>query len=170
MGKTFAPDDKVIYGSNGVCTMVEITQKDFGGQSRDYYVLRPASFGTSVFYVPVDSQLTSRIRPVKDAAQLDRLIAACRVTEEEWIPDDRARQAQIKSVMEDGDTPELLHCFKLLMMRQRSLAQCGKKLRAVDERLLHEIETILTDELLLATALAREDAAAYLLGEAEIRL
>lgn len=166
--KKYAPNDKVIYGSNGVCTLVEITQKDFGGQVRDYYVLRPETLGTSVFYVPVDSPLSARIRPVKSAAELQDLIAACEVSADEWITDDRTRQLMMKQTVEEGDTHQLLRLFKLLRLQQRQLQQNGKKLRAADDRFMRDIRTILTDELLLSVSMPKEEAADYLLGALEI--
>ena len=35
----FAVNDTVVYGVQGICVIDEITKRDFGGKSEDYYVL-----------------------------------------------------------------------------------------------------------------------------------
>ena len=103
MNGKFELNDAVIYGSHGLCTLCEIAEKDFGGDTREYYVLRPAYSGSSVFYVPIDSEtLTAKMRRVKPAAELRELLGA--VDEEDvWIEDDRARQNHLRQVLEGGE-------------------------------------------------------------------
>ena len=34
-------NDTILYGSEGVCTVVDIVERDFGGKAMQYYVLKP---------------------------------------------------------------------------------------------------------------------------------
>lgn len=168
MNGKFELNDAVIYGSHGLCTLCEIAEKDFGGDTREYYVLRPAYSGSSVFYVPIDSEtLTAKMRRVKPAAELRELLGA--VDEEDaWIEDDRARQNHLRQVLEGGDTEALLATLRSLYRRRASLVGAGRKLRAADDRLLRDIEKLLLDELSLSFVLEREDLFPLLSGKAEL--
>ena len=168
MNGKFELNDAVIYGSHGLCTLCEIAEKDFGGAARAYYVLRPAYSGSSVFYVPVDSEvLTAKMRRVKSAAELRALLGAAE-DEDAWIEDDRARQNHLRQVLDGGDTKALLATLRSLYRRRVSLVGAGRKLRAADDRLLRDIEKLLLDELSLSFVLEREDLFPLLPGKAEL--
>jgi RNA polymerase-interacting CarD/CdnL/TRCF family regulator len=58
--------DKIIYGANGVMTIVDIREESVGDVSRSYYVLLPATGrASSLTFVPTDNEkLTSAMRPM----------------------------------------------------------------------------------------------------------
>ena len=60
--------DKIIYGENGVCTVLEVGPIVMSGTDKDriYYTLSPM-MGTGTFYAPVDSKMF--MRPVMDKAE-----------------------------------------------------------------------------------------------------
>lgn len=164
MNGNFELNDTVIYGSHGLCTLCEIAERDFGGDVKAYYVLRPADSGSSVFYVPVDSAaLTAKIRRVKSAAELRALLG--RIEAAEWIEDDRKRQHHLRCVLDGGDTADLLAALRLLYSRRTVLTEAGRKLRAADERLLREMENLLFDEFSISFAMERGDLQKLILGE-----
>lgn len=168
MNGKFKLNDAVIYGSHGLCTLCEIAERDFGGAMRSYYVLRPAYSGSSVFYVPVDSEtLTAKMRRVKSAAEIRALLGAS-ADEDAWIEDDRARQNHLRQVLDGGDTGALLATLRALYRRRTALVSAGRKLRAADDRLLRDMEKLLLDEFSLSFTLAREDLPTLLFGEAEL--
>lgn len=168
MNEKFELNDTVIYGSHGLCTLCEIAEKDFGGDTREYYVLRPAYSGSSVFYVPIDSvALTAKMRRVKPAAELRALLGMAG-EEDAWIEDDRARQNHLRQVLDGGDTEALLATLRSLYRRRMSLSGAGRKLRAADDRLLRDIEKLLLDEFSISFVLQREDLLPLLSGEAEL--
>lgn len=52
----------VLYGSNGICNIEEITTKEISGMSIDYYVLKPLYSQNSTLFVPVNNEkLVSKI-------------------------------------------------------------------------------------------------------------
>ena len=156
-----------MYGGHGACTLVEITQKDFGGDVKDYYVLRPAFSGSSVFYVPVDSKpLTAKMRSLKNASQLSKLIAEC--TSLAWKEEDRARQTELKAIVDGGGTEDLVCAYKLLYSKQKEYYTEGRKLRAADDRVMKDIEKLLIEELSFAFEVTKEALAPFLFGEAEL--
>lgn len=164
MDKRFKPNDTVMYGCHGACTLVEITEKDFGGDAKDYYVLRPAFSGSSVFYVPTDSApLTAKMRHIKTADEIKKIITETDVWE--WIEDDRPRQNQLKQVIDSGSTELLVSVYKALCERQKSLAEAGKKLRAADDRYMKDIEALLIEEISFSYEIQKDELAPFIFAE-----
>ena len=57
--------DTVLYGSEGVCKITDITEKQFGDVSIEYYILTPVFNNRSTFFVPTKNEtLVSRMRPI----------------------------------------------------------------------------------------------------------
>jgi len=168
MKDRFAPNDTVMYGGHGACTLLEITEKDFGGDVKQYYVLRPAYSGSSVFYVPIDSEpLTAKMRPIKEAATLRAIVQE--TAPATWVEEDRPRQNQLKAVVDGGGTEELVANLKLLFARQQELAAEGKKLRAADDRYMKDIEKLLHEEFSFVFEIAKEEVIPFVLGEVELQ-
>lgn len=167
MKNRFKPNDTVMYGGHGACTLVEITAKDFGGEAKDYYVLRPAFSGSSVFYVPIDSEtLTAKMRNVKSAAQITSLISDCGMLE--WKDEDRARQNELKAIVDGGGTEVLMSAYKCLVTKQKQLSEIGKKLRAADDRVMRDIEKLLLEELSFSFEVGHDELVPFLFGEIEL--
>ncbi|MBQ8836331.1 MAG: hypothetical protein IJ002_02355 [Clostridia bacterium] len=167
MKNRFKPNDTVMYGGHGACTLVEITSKDFGGEAKDYYVLRPAYSGSSVFYVPVDSEpLTSKMRSVKSASEIAALVSSCAAFT--WKDEDRARQNELKSIVDGGGTEVLMSAFKCLVEKQKELSEIGKKLRAADDRIMRDIEKLLIEELSFSFEVDKDSLIPFLFGETEL--
>ena len=163
----FEPNETVMYGGQGACTLIEICEKDFGGENKLYYVLRPAFSGSSVFYVPVDSSLlTAKMRRLKNSDEIRNIVSSTSLPE--WIPEDRLRQNSLKQIIDGGDTNTLVSTLKLLITKQREFFENGKKLRASDERSLRDIERLLCEEFSFVFNLVKDDLIPFVLGEKEL--
>ena len=56
----FQVNDMVLYGTNGVCKVVDIDERDCGGRMVEYYILKPIYAANSTIFVPVNNEkLTS---------------------------------------------------------------------------------------------------------------
>ena len=62
----FTVGDAVVYGTQGVCRISEITEMTVAKVVRSYYVLVPVYSEKTTLYVPVDNEevVKSRMRPV----------------------------------------------------------------------------------------------------------
>lgn len=169
MKNRFEPNDTVMYGGHGVCTLLEITEKDFGGDVKEYYVLRPAYSGSSVFYVPLDSEiLTAKMRAIKSADVLRAIMRDAVAAE--WIEEDRPRQNQLKAVVDGGGTESLVSSYKLLHAKQKEYADEGRKLRAADDRYMKDIEKLIFEELSMVFAVDKEEVVPFILGEIDLQV
>ncbi len=167
MKNRFKLNDTVMYGGHGACTLVEITAKDFGGEVKDYYVLRPAFSGSSVFYVPTDSEpLTAKMHGVKCAKEILAIVENCGTLE--WKNEDRVRQTELKSIVDGGGTEKLVAAYKLLSSKQKEYASDGRKLRAADDRIMKDIEKLLIEEISFSFDISKNELAPFVFGEIEL--
>lgn len=93
----------VLYGTNGVCSITDITTKRVGKVSLEYYVLKPICSNTSTLFVPThNEQLVSKIRYVLSEDEIRSILddlPECG----EWN-DNKAERAEIfKKVISKGN-------------------------------------------------------------------
>ena len=48
-------NDTIMYGTQGICRIVEIAEKDFMGTKKEYYVLKPIGDASATLYAPVNN-------------------------------------------------------------------------------------------------------------------
>ena len=72
----FSVGQNVLYGTNGVCVINDITEKKVGKISMEYYVLKPLGANSSTLFVPTkNEQLVKRIRGVLTKDKIDSILA-----------------------------------------------------------------------------------------------
>lgn len=139
--------DTVLYGTDGVCVIADISSKDFGGEKREYYVLKPVHQDGSTFYLPTCSPAAKdKLRKVLSADQIYELI---RIMPDEgliWIEDENERKLKYKEIIQSGDRLELIKLIKTLYFHREDLKEAGKKFHICDERFMKEAEKLLYDE------------------------
>ena len=100
----FKVGDHVVYGTNGVCLITDVTPSPFDKRdARTFYVLRPLSgASTSLIYTPVDNDrvlMRALLRPAEAEALLESIPEVpCLSIEEE-----RARRTAYRNVMLAAD-------------------------------------------------------------------
>ena len=160
---TFKINEKILYGSVGACVISEITQKTFGGQTTDYYVLVPLYKDHSTIYVPVNSQiLCEKMRRMSDPEALEALFEIGKDEELQWEENKYTRRDTFNSILEKGCNKELFMLVRLLLSKQAELTSNGKRLHISDERILIEAKRIIEDEFACVLNLPREDASEYI--------
>ncbi|MBR5768481.1 MAG: CarD family transcriptional regulator [Clostridia bacterium] len=143
----FKQGDTVIYGTNGVCRIDGITQMDYTGEKKDYYVLKPVFNGRSTLFVPTDSEtLTARMRPLITEAGIRALAKKFPSIEPLWIEDEDERKAKCNAVLTDNDRETALALIKAIRVHRDRQALIGKKLHVADERFLKDAEKLLREE------------------------
>ncbi|NCA98196.1 MAG: CarD family transcriptional regulator [Clostridia bacterium] len=150
-------NDYVVYGSTGVCKVVDISLENFGGgSSRKYYVLSPA-FGNSVeIFIPTDKQ-DSALRPILTKDQTLALIHSMPEIESEWILDDSSRKAKFSEILQSGDLKEIVRLIKMIHFRRLDLQNSGKHLGNADAEIMKQAEKILHHEFACVLDLQPDD-------------
>ena len=151
--------DKIIYGSSGVCVVVEICTPNFSRAEwgKKYYKLRPV-YGTETIYAPVDTK--AFMRPVMTRAEADALIA--RIPEiDECVCSSHSitmLRQQYEEFFKDHNCETYIGLVKGIYSKGAS----GKKLGQTDQRYMKRAEDTLYGELAVALDLTPAEVPAYI--------
>lgn len=154
----FQVGDYVVYGCKGVCQVKEITTMKMDGipKGKLYYQLQPCAQAASRIFTPVEpGNNKSVMRAVLTKQEASRLLEES-LSEEEWIKDDRVREAKYKEIINGCDAVSLLKMIRMLYQRRTEREAAGRHLPALDGRYLHMAEEILFSELSLCLDCSRE--------------
>lgn len=139
--------DKIVYGSTGVCMVIEICTPNFSREERgkQYYKLRPV-YGTETIYAPVDGGAFMRAAMTRTEAEA--LIAR--------IPDMEGEECgncsmtllrqKYEAFFKDHSCESCIRLIKGVRQKEKS----GKKLGQTDLRYLKRAEDTLYGELAVA--------------------
>ena len=156
-------NDVIVYGSNGVCTVTAVEERDFTGESTEYYVLRPMSNPKNTFYVPVtNSFLTARMHNICTKQEIENLIemmsGECCI----WIDNELRRKEEYRKIIEIGDRLQLVRLIKTLYIKSSELSSQHKKLHSADEKFFREAENILYEEFAYSLGIPRDSVVEYI--------
>lgn len=162
-------NDTVLYGAQGVCRIVEIAEKDFGGTSREYFVLKPVFHETSTIFVPVTNEvLTAKMKRILSADEICDLIHGMPEEDSIWIENEAVRKEKYKEILGSGDRVTLLRLIKTLYLHQQMQQEIGKKLHAADERVFHEAERMLYEEFAHVLQIKKEQVVPFIIEQIEV--
>ena len=156
-------NDRVVYGTHGVCEITAIGRLSMSvvNRKRQYYTLRPVYQKDAVIYVPVDN-VKIPMRPVLTKEETEHLLEEIPQIETIWISNERERESQYKEAVLSGDCHCLVRIIKTLYRRKQSREEDGKKAAAVDERYFQQAEDLLYGELACVLGLEREEIVPYI--------
>lgn len=162
----------VVYGTSGVCSVIDIREEDFGGGKKLYYVLRPLgkhSTGTDIF-VPADNErLLGKIKNVLTPQEIYELIDIVPEEHVEWIDDSRTRGIKFESVIAGGDRRELIAFTKATYNKKHELSKQGKKLSVADERFIRAAEKMLFEEFAFAFEIEQSEVRPFITKQIKCR-
>lgn len=160
MDGMYQRDERVVYGSVGVCRVVDRQQRSFGGGTEEYYVLAPESDPRSSVFVPCgNATLMERLRPLLTRTQIEAVLTAVSNGTVEWIDDRVKRREHFRRLMADGDRAQLLRLIRCLTGKKKERAAQGKSLSAADENVLRECKRQVDEEFSLVLGIPREQIA-----------
>lgn len=143
----FSVGQNVLYGSNGVCVVNDITEKKVGKVSMEYYVLKPLDTNFSTLFVPTKNEtLVKKIRGVMTKDMINGVLSNL-PEPGEWNDNKQERSEQFKAVISNGDFTELIRMIRLIYKHSDELSELGRHLHMSDERLLKEAEKMVTEEI-----------------------
>lgn len=155
----FKVGDTVLYGSDGVCKISEITQKVFGDTSIEYYVLTPLYDNKSTFFVPTKNEkLKGKMHYVLSADEIKSVIDNCDDSFE-WIDNDAKRSEEFKEIISCGELNKIARLTKCITRHKDEIIQKGKKLHKSDEIIYKEAIKILYEEFAMVINVTKDDIA-----------
>ena len=159
----------VVYGTQGVCTVREISMLKLGKTKGEYYVLSPVDDPGSTVYVPTaNEKLMSKLRPVLTGKEADALIIEAVREPLEWIASDAERKSACDDIVKNGDRKQLMQLVGMLYRRRELLKDQKKHFHNVDAQYLKTAERMLHGELAYALGIAADDVADYIRRISEV--
>lgn len=164
----FQVNDTILYGPQGICNIIEITEKDFGGEKADYYVLQPVYVDRSTIFIPVHNEtLVAKMRRILSKEEIYQLIVHMPEQKLIWIANDNERKSRYKEIIVGGNRTDLVALIKTLYFHQKELQANGKKLHAADDRFLKDAEKILYDEFALVLRIKPQQVVSFITEQIE---
>ncbi|MBR6709273.1 MAG: CarD family transcriptional regulator [Clostridia bacterium] len=166
----FKVNDSVLYGTEGVCKISEITTQDFMGTPTEYYVLKPIYSAGSTVFVPVANEmLTAKMRRIMSAEEIYALIRSMPDEELPWIENDIERRERCREIIQVGDRRELVGLIKGLYLHGEHQRERGRKLHAADERFLRDAEKILYEEFAHVLQIKRDEVLPFIMEQIDVK-
>jgi CarD family transcriptional regulator len=164
----FKVNDTIMYGTEGVCQIIDIEEKDFLGEKREYYVIKPQATSSSTIYVPTDSEvLVARMRHLLSAEELNSLIDSLALEAGEWIENERERKERYKSIAASPEASELFEMMGVIYREKKRRESEGRRLHMTDERFLAEAEQCVFGEIRCVLGIKQEEVASYISDRVE---
>ena len=153
----FCVGQTVLYGSNGVCVVDDVTEKRIGKTKMQYYVLKPLCNNTSTLFVPTaNQQLVSKMRRIlteDEAEAILRDLPPCG----DWNDNKQERSEQFRAIITEGSCVELIRLIRLVRTHEQEQLAGGKRLHITDERFLKEAEKMVCEEFSLVLHISRDE-------------
>lgn len=152
----FQVGDKVVHPMYGAGVVENIVRKTVSGVTRDYYTLQLPN-RSMIVLVPIESSQQIGVRPIVDAAQADRILAAIPGIQTEMTANWNHRYRENMERMKSGDLLEVARVIKGLSAREQS-----RGLSTGERKMLHSAKQILISEMVLSKDVSFEAAEAAL--------
>ncbi|MBE6841463.1 MAG: hypothetical protein E7510_01370 [Ruminococcus sp.] len=159
-------DQYVSYRHNGIYKILEICNRDFGGNgSKKYYLLQSVYDHNAKIYVPADTEnLPSAMKHILTSSEINEIIAQTNQHGFEWIEDSTEREQKFSKIVESGNKKDILMLLRTLSSRKSLMAQQKKKLYSADEKLLSLAEKIISEEFAFALGIKKDEVLPYISG------
>lgn len=154
----FKVNDVIIYGSQGVCEIVDIEEKSIGGAKKEYFILKPVREQGSTIYAPTDNaHVLKKMRRLLTVSQINSLIDSMPNEKTLWISDANERKLCYKNLLLSGDPSALIQMIKAIYAHKKEREAEGKRLHVMDEHFFKDAEQILYNEFQYVLKLSTKD-------------
>lgn len=152
----FKPNEMVSHPGYGACTVLEICEQDFSGESCQYYKLCPMVDKAAVVYVPVDNAEKIGLRTLISETQADTLLASLTQNEATWISDANEKQKRYRSLFSTNGVQALYDSMVALSVIVRQSTQ--KALGNADKEMLRKIQNKTISEIAAVKGIPMQEA------------
>ena len=161
-------NEKVMYGTTGVCVVDSVEDKRIGKGIKKYYVLKPVSQSTSTVYIPADNhKLLEKVRKMLSVEEIKSILNSLNSEPDIWTDNDAERREKFSEIISSGDRKACLILLRTLHNRQNFLSGTGKRLHIADERALKEAQRLILDEFSVVLSISPNEVREYIKAELE---
>ncbi len=159
----FKKGEIVLYSATGICEITEITQKNFGSFSADYYVLRPLMQKSATVFVPTTSPaLLKKMHIVLSKQEFETVLSSVKISNEILSESENQRRARFTEILESGDRAALIETVTELYNIKKRQLESGRRLHIADEKLLASAENLLFEEIAFVFGMDKLDAEQFI--------
>jgi len=159
----FKVNDYVVYGSTGVCQIINISkEKNLSNDEIQYYVLQPVYNIKMVIKAPVNNQKVL-MRQIITKDGVSSLIAGMPEKKAIWINDDKQRSENFKVALRTGKSEEWIKIIKTIYLEKEEKFVVGKKLTKIDEDIMKTAEKQLYEEFAIALNISPDKVLPYII-------
>jgi CarD family transcriptional regulator len=152
----FRKGDKVIYPHHGAAVIEDLTEREFLGEKKKYFVLRLAH-GDLTLMVPVENTEEVGLREVVSKREVKKVLDVLR-EDESGMPTNWSRRYKTNiEKIRSGDVYQVAEVVRNLAIREGE-----KGLSAGEKRMLAKARQILVSELVFAVSATEEKAEAMI--------
>lgn len=165
----FSVGDQIIYGSMGVCTVIDIGVPDMQGVCCECYVLKPHYVANSKVYAPVENNPV-KMRPLLTPSEAQSLIDS--IPEIKPFPANTERQALCDiyhNAIRSADSFELAKLLKTLHEKKGRLSQQRKVVPSAEKEYFDTAERMLHGEMAVTLQIPIDDVGEYIADRLEGR-
>ncbi|NLM43197.1 MAG: transcriptional regulator [Clostridiales bacterium] len=159
----FNVNDYIVYGTTGVCQVLEIRkEKDENNNEIQYYILQPVYNKTMKIKTPVDNDKVI-MRSVITKEKVLSLIKSMPEQETVWIEDYRKRSEAYKAALRTANCQEWIKIIKTLYQKKKEKTAEGKKLMKADEEIMKAAEKSLHEEFAVVLDISPDEVPPFIL-------
>ena len=159
----FKVSDYVVYGSTGVCQIIDISRENnLSIDEIQYYVLQPVYSNKMIIKIPVNNQKVL-MRPIITKDDVSSLIADMLKKQIIWINDDKQRTENFKAALRTGKSEEWIKIIKAIYLEKEEKNVIGKKLTKIDEEIMKTAEKQLYEEFAIALNISLDKVVPYII-------
>ena len=144
--------DTVVHPEHGAAVITELSERDFLGETKKYFVLRLA-YGDLTLMVPVDKTEDVGLRQVVSKQEVKKILEVLREDESKMASNWSRRFKNNMEKLHSGDPYQVAEVVKNLAIRERQ-----KGLSAGEKRMLAKARQILVSELVFSLGCTEEEA------------
>ena len=157
----------ILYGSHGICKILDLEVRLVGKKKVEYYVLEPVEQSDSRYYVPSQTAAT-KLRPMITKEELRSILHSGMIYCEKWIQDENARKQYYRDLLSSGDRAALMRMVHTMYEHKEQQQASGRKVHICDENFLRDARKVLDNEFSLVLGLPQGDVAQYIQNELNI--
>jgi len=164
----FRIGDYVVYGSSGVCKIIDIgtLSYDKSPEKRLYYTMEQCFSTESKICIPVDNDKVF-MRHIIDRENAMALIDDMKNIEVLNIRDEKRCENDYKEAMRNCSCRDLVKVIKTIYNRKQSRIAAGKKMTAGDEKYFKLAENSLYGEMAVALNMAKDEVRDFICARLE---
>lgn len=162
IGEVFEKDDYLVYGTAGVCQLIDIEKRCFDGKNKfDYFKLVPMQAEKSIYYLPVNKS-QGKLRKLLTKEQVYSLIDSLPLGEIEWSDNARERKMIFDEILKSGNYEKIMAMLKTIYNHQKERAKTGKKLMTYDENTMRTAELLIYQEFSVVLGIPEDSVEGFI--------